>query len=164
MKPHCTNSPRKKKSIFISFIVLALLLSACSPRPKAEDTVKQFIGHMNAYNANGCIALLSSDIANQANASLSLGSMFSNKMTGFNLDGNTMIALLPMMTSFLSLAGFGMDLPQWRAENYQAKETGNTARVTCNMHVSMGSSAEDRYTAYFDLEYKDGKWLITGMQ
>lgn len=154
----------KSKTIFIMCLsVIVFTFSGCGPRPKPENTVKEFVEHLNAYNANACIELLAPDIANQTKASMSLGGLLSNKLTGLDLDSNSLIALLPMLTGFLNMAGLGIDLPKWEAKNFNTTENGDKAEVTCDMFVHAGDST-DRYTASFELIYKNGKWLISDMQ
>lgn len=154
----------KQKRLILAFVLVSvLILSSCSPRPKAEDTVKRFLDHMNAYNAESCIELLAPDLANQTKASMSFGGMLSNTLTGFSVDSNSMIALLPMLTNILNMAGFEIDLPKWRGENFKSEESGNVAKITCDMYVISGDEVE-KYIAVFDLVFLDGKWLISSMQ
>lgn len=156
--------PKNKKPVFLIYLlVISFTLSACAPKPKPEDTVKEFIGHMNGYNADACIALLEPDLANQTKASMSLGGLLTKTLTGVDLDSNSLIALLPLLTGFLNLMGVGIDLPQWEVKNFSTTEKGNKASVTCDMYVRMGKSV-DYYVASFDLIYIKGKWLISDMR
>ncbi|HHT14667.1 MAG TPA: hypothetical protein GXZ86_02190 [Clostridiales bacterium] len=155
---------KSKKPVFLAYLlVIAFIFSACSSRPKPEDTVKEFIKHINNYNAEACIDLLEPELANQTRASMSLGGLLSKKLTGIELDSNSLIALLPVLTAFLNLVGIGIDLPQWEAKNFSTVETGNKASVTCDMHVQTGDST-DSYVAIFDLVYGKGKWFISDMR
>lgn len=150
--------------LLAALLCVSLLLSGCGPRPKPEATVLTFIEKMNAYDADGCIELLESSLAKQTKASMSLGGILASGLSGIDLDGSSMIALLPMLTGLLKLAGFGIDLPQWRFANYTTVENGDKATVTGDMYVTAGKGQEDRYKASFDLVFTKGQWRISDMK
>ena len=84
---------------------------------------------------------------------MGLGGMLASGLMGIEMDGSSLIALLPMLTGFLQLAGFGMDLPQWRFADYTTQENGNKATVSGSMYHKAAQSgdadAQFSYAGYF---------------
>jgi len=60
-----------------------------------------------------------------------------------------MLQMLPMLSQFVALAGFSIDLPQWSFENFYTIRKGNVADINCDVRVQMGNEQPEWYTAFF---------------
>lgn len=155
------------RSLALLIALLFVFFSFDVRLSKAEDSpdlvVIDFLAAMSDYDIETCMLLMESSLMAEVYTQVEMGGLLSSLLTGLDMDGMSLISMLPMLVSFAQFAGMDIDLPQWEGRDFVSRKAGNQAEVECIIVVTMGKQIQ-YYEGYFFLVKEGGAWRIADMR